>query len=192
MKRYMFVSLVCVAATMGVNTYANAAGNDAACPPATIASIDAEFGSGTSNITTCIKYRENVRVVINASSADTNKAGVSQQLVNVNNLYHNYEDMYGMVLGKDYDIKVVGHGKGGKWLLTDAAYNAATGTTLGNPSGAMVRDLVAHGISVYLCQNTMRANGWKTTDVIEGVHEVPAGVAAVVDFAKQGYVLLTP
>lgn len=166
--------------------------NKAECPLDAVLSMDVEFGTGTADITTCITKRKHVRAVVNISSADLHKSGASQQVVNVVNMYNNYEQIYGMQSGKDFDLRVVAHGKGGRWLLSDEAYNRIFGVTTGNPSRSRLQDAMNHGVKVYMCQNTLRGNGWKTADLIPGVEETPAGVTALVDFGEQGYVVVTP
>lgn len=162
------------------------------CPPPAQSQMDNEFGAGTSAQTLCLQKRKGVKSVINMSSAALNKSGASQQIVNVKNMLENYQGMYGMEINDDFAIAVVGHGAGGRWLLTDAAYNRTFGVTTGNPSRALVESLVQGGVTFFMCQNTMRGFGWKTEDVLPGVKQTPAGVTAVVDFAKSGYVPLTP
>lgn len=162
------------------------------CPPLAQSQMDNEFGAGTSSQTLCLQNRENVKAVINMSSAALNKSGASQQVVNAKNMLDNYAGMYGMKINDDFYLVVVGHGAGGRWLLTDAAYNRTFAVTTGNPSRALVEGMVAKGVAFFMCQNTMRGSGWKTEDILLGVKQVPAGVTAVVDFAKSGFVPLTP
>ncbi len=184
-----------VAALFAANTVwadADYAG-DTTCPAAAQTAMDATFGPGTSSITSCIAKRHNIRVAISMSSATLNPAkGIGQTIVNVQNMVQNYEGMYGLTLHHGYDIAVVGHFAGGRFLLTDAAYNATYGVQTGNPSRTAVQALLEHGITFVMCQNTMRANHWVTSDLIPGVQEAPAGVVALTDYGMRGWVLLTP
>lgn len=162
------------------------------CPPLAQSQMDNEFGAGTSAQTLCLQNREGVKSVVNVSSAAVNKSGAGQQIVNVKNMVDNYSGMYGMNINDDYEIVVVAHGAGGRWLLTDEAYNRSFAVTTGNPSRATVEALLQKGVKFFMCQNTMRGSGWKTADIMSGVKQTPAGVTAVIDFAKSGYVPLTP
>lgn len=162
------------------------------CPPLAQSQMDNEFGRGTSAQTQCLQHRDGVKSVINVSSSAVNKSGVGQQIVNVKNIDDNYTSMYGMKINENYEIVAVAHGAGGRWLLTDEAYNRAFGVTTGNPSRATVEGLVQKGVKFFMCQNTMRSSGWKTADIIPGVKQTPAGVTAVIDFTRSGYVPLTP
>lgn len=162
------------------------------CPPPARAQMDKGFGAGTSAQTLCLQNRAGVKSVVNVSSVATNKTGVSQQIVNVENMVDNYDGMYGMDINADYEIVVVAYGEGGRWLLTDDAYNRTFAVTTGNPSRAMVEALRQKGVKFLMCQNTMRGSGWKSADIIPGVKQTPAGVTAIVDFAKSGYIPLAP
>jgi intracellular sulfur oxidation DsrE/DsrF family protein len=166
---------------------------NATCPANAQVDMDAKFGAGTSAITQCIYKRHDIRVAINMSTNVLNpKSGISQTLNNVNNMIANYEGMYGLTLGEGYRIAIVAHFAGGRFLLSDAAYNRSFNVTTGNPSRAAVEALVAKGIPIYMCQNTMSGNNWVTADLIPGVQEAPAGVVAITDFGMRGWVVLTP
>jgi intracellular sulfur oxidation DsrE/DsrF family protein len=167
--------------------------NTATCPANAQADMDAKFGAGTSAITQCLYKRQDIRVAINLSTNVLNpKSGISQTLNNVNNMIANYEGMYGLTLGEGYRIAIVAHFAGGRFLLTDEAYNRSFNVTTGNPSRATIEALVAKGIPIFMCQNTMSGNNWATGDLISGVHEVPAGVTALADYGMRGWVTLTP
>lgn len=167
---------------------------DTTCPVDAQVAMDAQFGAGTSAVTSCLKKRDNIRVVLNMSTAVTNpKSGLAQTLVNVNNMIGNYEGIYGLTLGENgYQIVVIAHFAGGRWLLTDDAYNRTYGVTTGNPSRHTVEALLAKGIPMIMCQNTMRGNNWVTSDLIPGVQEVPGGVTALADYSAGGWAVLTP
>ena len=165
----------------------------AACPAGFQAAIDLEFGDGTSAITTCIAKHEDIKNVLNMSTPVLNpKSGISQTLNNAELMLQNYQNVYGITIGNGLELNIVAHFQGGPFLLTDAAYNKLKNVTTGNPSRATVEDLLSKGVHVYMCQNTMRANGLKTADLIGGVEEVPGGVVALADFAQRGWAVITP
>ncbi len=91
-----------------------------------------------------------------------------------------------------YQLVVIAHGSGGRFLLSDDAYNRNYGGTAGNTTRATVEALIAKGVKVFMCQNTMKANNWVTADIIPGVKEVPSGVTAVADYGMRKWVVLTP
>lgn len=162
------------------------------CPPEAVLQMDSQFGYGTSALTTCLQKRTNVKSAVAWNSAQTNKSGVAQQALVTTNLISNYENVYGMVLNKNYKVVVVAYSAGGRWLLSDEAYNRTFNVDTGNPTRAVVEQLIAKGIPVYMCQNTMRSSGWVTSDLIPGTQMVPAGVAALLDFQSLGYNQITP
>lgn len=168
------------------------------CPAATQAAIDLEFGAAadgtlTSQMTECLVKREHIRAAINVSSNALNaKNGYSQQLNNISNMIGNYEGIYGLQLGRDgYQIVAIVHGAAGKFLLNGTKYAALYNGEV-NKTEELITKLIAKGIPVYMCQNTMRVNGWVTADLIPGVQEVPGGVTAAVDFGLRGWMVLTP
>lgn len=162
------------------------------CPPDAILQMDSQFGYGTSELTTCLQKRTEINNVIAWNSAQLNKSGVAQQARVTNNLINNYETMYDMALDEDYKLLVVAYGAGGRWLLSDEAYNRTYNVNTGNPTRALAEYFIAHGVTLYMCQNTMRSNGWITSDLIPGTKMVPSGVAALLDFQALGYHQITP
>ena len=186
-SKLLFLAVLSMMATANV-----AFASDGTCPADAQTAMDQTFGYGTSAITHCLEHRHHIRVALSMSSDVVNpKSKVNQTLTNAVNMSANYENMYGLSVGKDgYQIAVVGHFQGGKFLLNDDYWMAHFGTP--NPSGNAVRALIAKGIQVIMCQNTMRGNQWVTADLIPGVTEVPAGVTALTDFGMDGWVVLTP
>ena len=189
--KLMLLAVLGLATNVAFAQGAGAPGNTV-CPVDQQASMDGEFGAGTSAITACNVHRHHIRVAISMGSGTLNpKKPINQVLVNVSNMVANYETFYGLTVGDEgYRIAVVAHFQGGKTLLNDEAYNRLFGTS--NPATATVQALMAKGVQFIMCQNTMRGNGWKTADLIPGVTEAPAGVAALTDFGMSGWVVLTP
>lgn len=163
------------------------------CPTQAINDMNAEFGVGTSNITTCLQNAKELKMVIAWNSPAVNKrSGAGQQPHSTRQMIQNYTTMYNLSASKHHEMLIVGYGAGGRWLLTDEAYNRTYGVTTGNPTRAVMDALLIDGITMYMCQNTMRGNGWTTQDLIPGVEMVPAGVVAVVDFESLGYLYVAP
>jgi len=164
-----------------------------ACPDQAILDMDGEFGVGTSSLTSCIQNRHDVKNVVAWNLASVNKrSGLAQQVQVTRNTTNNYENMYGMVINDDFKMVAVGYAGGGRWLLTNEAYNRTYGVTTGNPTAALTTSLIERGVSVYMCQNTMRGNKWVTTDLIPGVKMVPSGAVAVLDYQNEGYDYINP
>ncbi len=198
MKTNSIISLAVSGLLLVVASSVNA-GSKYDCPEAAKAAMDASFGSTvdgklTSDITKCLTVREDIKVVVNVSSNAINgKNGIVQQINNAKNLASNYEDMYGLSYGEGYKIAVVIHGSAAKFAQDTSVFDAKSGTVNGNlPTVNTIKDLMSKGIHVYMCQNSMRANGIATADLIPGMEEVPSGVTAVTDFGMRRWVVLTP
>ena len=163
------------------------------CPDKAVTSMDTEFGLGTSDLTSCIQKRENLATVIAWNLASTNgRTGLAQQVQVTRNMMNNWENMYGMTINKDFVVTAIGYAGGGRWLLTDEAYNRTYSVTTGNPTRATTESLIARGVSVYMCQNTMRGNKWVTSDLISGVKMVPSGAVSIIDYEHRGYKYINP
>lgn len=174
--------------------WADGSGNSSynrACPDAVVAAADAQFGQGSGAITECIRVRDRLKVVaaFNSSAVNSNN-GHGQQVLNARNIYNDYTNNYGMRIGEDFKVVVVGYGAGARWLLNDAAYAATYGAP--NPSDTIVLDLISKGVKFYMCQNTMAGQGWTKDDLLPGVKMVPAGVTALIDFQKRGFTYINP
>lgn len=181
--------------TVAFNVEANNEQNHSrtACPPSVVLEIESQFGPGSAAMTECLAKRGYIKVVAAWNNDDLNaRSGISQQVVNINNMVSDYAK-YGIVLDEDNKIVAIGYGLGARWLLKDAAYVAKVdATAAGNPSRAAVEGLLAKGVRVFMCQNTMRGAGYTVDDLIEGISMVPAGVTAVVDYEKRNYKYLVP
>jgi len=163
------------------------------CPAQAIINMDKQFGHGTSLSTTCIQTRDDVKDVFAWNSAAINKKKKLGQQVHVTrNSVNNYEQIYGMKINKDFEVIAIGYSGGGRWLLTDEAYNRTYNVTTGNPTAALTVSLVERGVKVYMCQNTMRGNGWVSSDLLPGVEMVPSGAVALLDYSHQGYKYINP
>lgn len=184
-----FVSVMTVSLMFAVPAFAD--DDRRACSPEQRARMDAQFGAGSADMTTCLQVRKDVKAVIALNNALLHKKGFSQQVNNIKN-YANDAEEHGMVLNADFAVTAIGYGAGGRWLLTDDAYNRQFATSTGNPSRALVESLLARGVGFSMCQNTMKANLWTKADLLPGVNMVPAGVGALVDMQKQGWTYISP
>jgi intracellular sulfur oxidation DsrE/DsrF family protein len=194
--KLMLLAVLGLATNLAFAQGADAPGNTV-CPIDQQLEMDGEFGAGTSAITACNVHRHHIRVALSMGSGTLNpKAKINQVLVNVKNMVANYQTFYGLTAGDEgYQIAVVAHFQGGSALLNDEAYNRLVlkdPNGAGNPNTPAVQNLMAQGVHFIMCQNTMRGNGWKTSDLMSGVTEAPAGVAALTDFGMSGWVVLTP
>ncbi len=195
MKLNKYILLLVASSLMTVAQASSKDDDDAPrpCPSQVIENMDSQFGHGTSLLTTCTQKRSEVKDVFAWNSAGINKRKKLAQQVHVTrNSVNNYEKLYGMKINKDFEVIAIGYSGGGRWLLTDEAYNRTYGVSTGNPTAALTQSLIERGVTVYMCQNTMRGNGWVTSDLLPGVKMVPSGAVAVLDFQHQGYKYILP
>jgi intracellular sulfur oxidation DsrE/DsrF family protein len=143
--------------------------------------LDLEFGPGTSDLTTCLSKREEIKIVmqLNKSCRDsyaTHPVGKNGKptgevtrvvnniancadnrayaLSNLRNMIKDYRYTNGT---DDFDIKVVVHSGGGYLLLKDTSLNGDGVEVTGrNKFQSQVEDLMDMGVKFYFCQNTTR------------------------------------
>lgn len=192
MRTVGLVVMMSVGIMPGMNAYAD--GDSSfyrTCPEAVTAAADAKYGAGSGELTECIRVRDDLKIVAAFNSNAVNSSnGHGQQVLNARNIYNDYTGNYGMSIGEDFKVVVVGYAAGARWLLNDAAHTATYGVA--NPSDSIVSDLIAKGIKFYMCQNTMAGQGWTKDDLIPGVKMVPAGVTAVIDFQNRNFSYINP
>jgi len=163
--------------------------------------MDLEFGEGTSDKTTCLSNREDVKIVmqLNKSCRDTysghptgkngkptgepnrvinNIANCADNrayaLGNIRNMIKDFEITNGMTRGEDYEIKVVVHSGGGYVLLKDSGFDGGGNPVTGrNKFQGQVEDLIAQGVKFYFCQNTTR--GFLRNGTLPSTDVVPTG-----------------
>ena len=158
--------------------------------------LDQEFGEGSAEITSCLSKRKKVKLVVQANQFcmdDLPNAECTRPfaLLNLTKMIEDYEITHGMKPGKDYEMTVIAHTKGGPLMLKDESKNQFR---------TQVEALLDKGVKFYLCQNATRSmvnrgllpKGDATANIIDGVEYVTAGITAVVDFQYQGYVYVQP
>lgn len=131
-----------------------------------------------------IEVRKDIRVVYQVSS-DEWKKGVGKAFVYLKSLSGLYDES--AIPRQERHINAVFHGDAGYWMLTDDAYNTHTKTTAGNPNKAIIRELVEMGVSIELCNQTMKSEGWSSEDVLPTVKIVIGAYPRIIDLQMQGY-----
>jgi len=190
-KHFIFLGLLICASTSAMADSSYNKFKNSTCPDVVTEKADALFGAGSGDITSCISVREDLKIVVALNNKDINsRNGKGQQVLNVKNIVADYTENYAMESGKDFKVVVVGYGAGARWLLSDDAYMLNFGVE--NPSDDIVATLLSTGVKVFMCQNTMKGNGWVSSDLIPGVEMVPAGVTAVIDFQNRDFTYIAP
>jgi len=95
----------------------------------------------------------------------------------------------GGVTGERRKIVAVLHGGATLATLSDAAW-AARGKGQVNPSSALIRALVAAGVQVRLCGQSMVANGLTPADLEPGVQVDTAAMMTLIHHQQAGYALI--
>ena len=158
--------------------------------------LDEEFGPGTAGITECLKQRRRVKLIVQANQFCMDNVSNAEctrpyALLNLFKMIDDFEITHGMKAGRDYEMAVIAHTKGGPLMLKDETVNQFRGH---------VERLLDQGVKFYLCQNATRAMirngllpvGDATANIIDGVEYVTAGITAVTDFQYRGYVYVQP
>jgi intracellular sulfur oxidation DsrE/DsrF family protein len=158
--------------------------------------LDQEFGPGSAEITNCLEQRKEVKLVIQANQFCMDNVSNAEctrpyALLNLTKMIEDFEITHGMKPGRDYEMAVIAHTKGGPLMLKDESNNQFKNK---------VEALMQQGIKFYLCQNATRSMinkgllpaGNATANIIDGVEYVTAGITAVTDFQYQGYVYVQP
>jgi intracellular sulfur oxidation DsrE/DsrF family protein len=163
--------------------------------------LDHEFGEGTSDKTTCLSQRENVKIVmqLNKSCRDSYSShpvgangkptGEPNRVINnianctdnrayaLGNLRNMLKDLKitNGIAPEDIDIRVVVHSGGGYVLLKDAGYDGAGNYIESgrNKFQSQVEDLMAEGVRFFFCQNTTR--GFIRNGTLPSTDVVPSG-----------------
>ncbi len=131
-----------------------------------------------------IEKREGIRVVYQIKTNEW-KGDVGSGLHYVEKLVKGYANMG---LADDaFQVHAVLHSDAGYWLLKDAPYKKHTGKDAENPNKEIVRSLVERGVQVELCSQTMKDNGWTSSDLLPGVITVIAAYPRIIDLQQRGY-----
>lgn len=172
--------------------------NNKECPVGLVTgmTLDEEFGPGSADITHCLQQRKRVKLVVQANQFCMDNVSNAEctrpyALLNLTKMIDDFEITHGMKAGRDYEMAVIAHTKGGPLMLKDETINQFRGH---------VERLLDQGVKFYLCQNATRAMtrngllpvGDATANIIDGVEYVTAGITAVTDFQYQGYVYVQP
>lgn len=89
---------------------------------------------------------------------------------------------------KNIHTALVVHGTAGPDLTTDAAYRA-THNGVGNASAGPIRELLDHGVAIYLCGQSMIGRGTDPATLIPGVQVALSAMAMHAQLQQQGYTL---
>src|SRR5262249_43220687 len=89
------------------------------------------------------------------------------------------------------EVIAVFHTNAGHVTLNDAAYNKERNIATGNPSKALVADLVKRGVQIELCGATAKAHNWGNADLLPDVKVNTDAMARTTQLVQQGFVKIT-
>ena len=132
-----------------------------------------------------VQKRTDIMVVYDDKD-DVWEAGIGQGLYYLRGLLESYKS-----LGIPQDqlhISIVLHGPTAYWLLNDHAYQRDKNDPFAyNPNSQVVAELIQHGVSVEICNVTMRAKGFTPEDLLPGVVIVHDAYTRLIDLQQRGY-----
>ncbi len=132
-----------------------------------------------------ITHKKDIKVVYDINQNQIT-AGIGEGLYFVRGLLESYKKL-GVPM-KQLHIVVMVHGAAAYWLLDDKAYQDHTGNPFdNNPNDKVVRELIDHGVSIEVCNVTLRAHHWNEKDLLPGVKRAFDAYTRMIDLQMQGY-----
>jgi intracellular sulfur oxidation DsrE/DsrF family protein len=138
-----------------------------------------------------LQVREGLKVVFHANR-DTWKKGLPQPLFYLDRLVHTaYPQAHG-VPASALDFKLVVHDAPVYWFLSDAGWTASKHKSPSvvqdhNPHKELVAKLIAAGVDIEVCAQTMAQHGVTADMLLPGVQVTPAGLPRQIDLQLLGY-----
>jgi uncharacterized protein len=147
--------------------------------------ISSEVARNGEHASYSIDERKNIRVVYDVKE-DLWQAGVGKGLYFLTGLINSYKSMG--VAAEGIHISVILHGATAYWLLNEQAYQLAKGDPFDyNPNEHIVQSLLSKGVSVEICNATMKAKGWTINDILPGVTVVHDAYSRLIDLQLRNY-----
>ena len=132
-----------------------------------------------------INHKKNIRVAYDIKD-DVWEAGIGKGLYYVRGLLEAYKSQG--ITQKNLKISVVLHGATVYWLLKEDVYRQFKRDEFDfNPHDQILQELLAHGVSVEVCNVTLRGKGWTANDLMPGVTLVHDAYTRLIDLQKQSY-----
>ena len=132
-----------------------------------------------------ITRKHNIRVVYDVKD-DVWDAGIGKALYYVRGLLESYKALG--VPQKELHISVVLHGPTAYWILNEQTYRQFKNDEFAfNPNEHVIQGLLKHGVSVEVCNVSLRSKGWSAADLLPGVTVVRDAYTRLIDLQQQGY-----
>lgn len=131
-----------------------------------------------------LQKTKNIKAVYQVSDS-TQHEGVHKGLFYARKVMSGYAKQG--VPASEIDLHLVYHSKAIPALLNDATYQRLTGETGPNPNAAILGELVAMGVHIEICSDTMRQKDVQPTDLLPGVEMVAGAFPRLIDLQAAGY-----
>ena len=120
MKNFFYLLGMCLIMFPISNTLADHGHDNKKCPVGLVSGLtfDEEFGAGSAKITHCLAKRNKVKLVVQANQFCMDNVSNAEctrpyALLNLTKMIDDYEITHGMKPGRDYEMAVIAHTKGG-------------------------------------------------------------------------------
>ncbi|MDH5543996.1 MAG: DsrE family protein [Gammaproteobacteria bacterium] len=184
MKKLYSSAVLILSMFVAPAAFADKSGGHTECSDEAKWAIDAEFGAGSGDLTRCLSKKSHVKVVYQINTKCKDATCTAPYAVgNIGNAIKDYENLHGMVRGRDYELVAVIHSAGWSLVLDDPAKN---------PFRNAVAGLLDKGVKVLFCQNTARSKHIGLYDMIPGIGFTTSGVTALADLQMRGYAMVQP
>lgn len=132
-----------------------------------------------------ITQKHNIRVVYDVKD-DVWDAGIGKALYYARGLLESYKALG--VPQKEIHISIVLHGPTAYWVLNEATYRQFKNDEFAfNPNEHVIQGLLKHGVSVEVCNVSLRGKGWSAADLLPGITVVHDAYTRLIDLQQQGY-----
>lgn len=132
-----------------------------------------------------VSKKSNIKVVYDVKD-DVWDAGIGKALYYVRGLIQSYEAQG--VPPSELHISIVLHGAPVYWALNEESYQLYKNDPFDfNPNAKIIGDLARLGVSVEVCNVTLRSRHWTYQDLLPGVTIVRDGYTRMIDLQQQGY-----
>ena len=132
-----------------------------------------------------IEKRQNISIAYDVKD-DVWEAGIGKALYFVRGLLESYNSMG--VPFEQLHLSIIMHGPTAYWLLNDEAYQIHKEDPFDyNPNEKIVRELLELGVSVEICNSSMKAKGWTRKDLLPGVTIVHDAYTRLIDLQHHNY-----
>lgn len=84
------------------------------------------------------------------------------------------------------------HGPAAFMTLNDQSYNANRHVTTGNPYKNLIAGLLAEGVQIEECAESMKGNHWTNKDLLPNIKVNSGAIGRIISLTQEGYVQIQP